>query len=221
MTEPTPLEEALPPEPAPDRFPWPPGGDESILTAFADTWRGASLDPSRFFRSMPSSGRLGPELLYYLAIGIAVAGATMFWSLLGLNLSTMAQLGGVQESGSALSPVIDFLLSPLILIFSLFLASGVTHLMLKLLGGARSGYSATARVFTYAYSPQVFGIIPWAGQAIGMVWMVVIAIIGLREVHGTSTGRAAAAVLIPFAVAVFFIAISMFILAASSVLLPQ
>lgn len=221
MNEFEPLEGVPPSEPEAERFPWPPAEHESILTAFADTWRGAALEPTRFFRAMPPRAPLGPALLYYLPLGIAVAGVTMFWSMLGLNISALSQIGGLEDSSQAMSPVVDFLLSPVILIFSLFISAGITHLMLLLFGAAKNGFGATARVFTFAYSPQLLAVIPWVGQAAGMVWMIVVAIIGLREAHGTSTGRAAAAVLIPFLIAVFFIMVSMFILATSSLLLPQ
>ena len=39
------------------------------------TWKGASLHPSRFFAAMPPEARLGPAILYYLIVGIVVAAA--------------------------------------------------------------------------------------------------------------------------------------------------
>ena len=221
MNEYEPLDGALTTEPETERFPWPPAEQESVLTAFADSWRGAALEPARFFRSMPERAPVGPALLYYLPLGIAVAGATMFWSLVGLNISALSRVAGIEATSDAMSPVIDFLMSPLILLVSLFVSAGVTHLMLLMFGAGKNGFGTTGRVFAFAYSPQILAVIPWVGQAVGMVWMVVIAIIGLREAHRTSTGRAVAAVLIPFLVAVLFIVASMFILAASSLLLPQ
>jgi len=219
-----PLEPAAPAAPEAGRaFPWPPGEDESILTAFTDTWRGATLSPTQFFRSLPRDGRIGPALLYYLPLGIAVAGAGLFWGLVLPSAEEMAALGGFGQLGgeSGMDPVIEFLMSPLLLLFSLFVSAGVTHMMLALFGGAKHGLSTTVRVFAFAYSPNILGVVPYAGELVGWVWMIVIAIIGLREAHGTGTGRAAAAVLVPLTVALFLFAVAMFIAATTSILLPQ
>jgi hypothetical protein len=67
------------------------------------------------------------------------------------------------------------------------------------------------RVFAYAYSPQLLGVIPVAGVIAGFVWMVVVAIAGLSAAHRTSTGRAAAAVLIPLSIGMMFVALAVLI----------
>ncbi|HSJ10450.1 MAG TPA: Yip1 family protein [Longimicrobiales bacterium] len=214
------LDTAPLPDPEPG-FPWPPAESESIATAFADTWRGAALEPAAFFRAMPREAGIGPALLYYLPLGIAVAGATLFWTLVGGGALGGGLLDGFGGPGAPESnPLVDFLMSPLILLLSIFLSAGVSHLMLKMLGGANRPVGTTVRVFAYAYSPQILGVIPWVGQLVGGLWMVVIAIIGLREAHGTSGMRAAIAILVPLAFAVFFVILSLLILATTTALMP-
>jgi hypothetical protein len=56
---------------------------------------------------------------------------------------------------------------------------------------------ATFRVVCYASSPEVFQIVPICGGLVGGVWGFAISVVGLREVHRTTTGKAAAAVLLP------------------------
>lgn len=186
-------------------FPWPPAGTDSAAEAWGRTWAGASLAPRRFFASMPESGSLGPALLYYFSIGIPVAGAQLFWTMVR---------GGADEAATtadgltAWGPLVEFLISPIYLVISLFLSAGVVHLLLKLFGGAGGGYDRTTRVFAFAYSPQILGIIPWAGTIVGFVWMVVVAIAGLREAHQTTLRRAAAAVIIPLMIALAFVAVA-------------
>lgn len=193
--------------------------DGSAIAAAGRTWRGAALEPRRFFAGLPARDSLGPAILYYLVIGIAAEGAQLFWSMVfratGFDPAGML---GVAEAGAEWSPVIDFLLSPLLLLISLFAAAAVTHLLLRLFGGASHGYNFTVRVFAYAYSPQILAVIPVIGQFIGFVWMVVIAIIGLAAGHRTSTGRAAAAVLIPVAIGLTLVAIAALIAATGSLL---
>jgi hypothetical protein len=193
-------------------FPWPPAEGESIVNAFARTWREASLHARAFFTAMPHDD-IRSALVYYLLIGIAVAGATLFWTTV---LSSMPAGGMLDKlGGGGMSPIIEFLLSPLILLLSIFIASGVTHLLLMMFGGAHNGYKVTLRVFAFAYSPQILGVIPVVGQLAGFVWMIIIAIVGLSAAHNTGTGRAAAAVLLPVFVGVLMmVLVAAFFLAA-------
>jgi hypothetical protein len=87
-----------------------------------------------------------------------------------------------------MSGVIEFLLSPLLLIVTLFVVSGVCHLCLMMTGGANYGFQTSARVFAYAYSPALFGVIPFLGNLVAFFWMIVLAVVGLREAHRTTTG---------------------------------
>jgi hypothetical protein len=96
-----------------------------------------------------------------------------------------------------LSGVIEFLLSPLLLMVTLFVVVGICHLCLLMTGGARLGFQTSVRVFAYAYSPALFGVIPFLGNLVAFFWMIVLAVVGLREAHRTTTGKATVAVLLP------------------------
>ena len=84
-------------------------------------------------------------------------------------------------------------LAPLVL----FLVAGVLHLCLMLVGGARQGLEATIRVVAYSESATLLAIVPLCGGLAGTLWMLVLYVIGLRELHGTSTSRAVLAVILP------------------------
>ena len=193
-------------EPRHGAFSWPPGDGLGVVSAFAETWRDATFRPASFFGRLPATGGMGPALVYYLVIGVIVAGIQLFWNVVlqaaGLRqpLPWPAELGGV----GPWMDIISFLLSPLILLVLLLASGGVTHLLLLLFGGAHGGFQRTLQVFAYAYSPQTFAVVPWIGPVVGSIWMVVIAVIGLREGHGTDGWRAALAVLLPVAAALGF-----------------
>jgi hypothetical protein len=197
------------------RFPWPPGPDDSVLAAFVRTWQGASLRPAPFFRAMPDRASLGAALLYYLPLGILVAGADLFWRTVR---DSTPEEHAVLGAASSIPPIVSFLLSPLILLLSLFIAAGVTHLLLKAFGGASRDLVVTTRVFAFAYSPQLLGVVPVIGTVTGFIWMVFVGIIGVREAHDTTTGRATAAVLIPVVIGLIFFFIAMFLAAAGELL---
>jgi hypothetical protein len=196
-----------PPTPADTPFPWPPPEDGPILAALGATWKGAAFNPARFFGKTPRNGGTGAALVYYLALGILVAGATLFWNsmdIMGRRAGAEAVLPGLAN----INPLVQFLLAPALLLTALFVSAGVVHVLLLIFDGASHGFGTTVRVFCYAYSPALFGVIPVPGALIGSIWSVVLAIIGLREAHEAAAWKPALAVLVPVVGVVILLVLS-------------
>jgi hypothetical protein len=68
---------------------------------------------------------------------------------------------------------------------------------------ANGGFEATFRVVSYSNVAQLVGWVPVLGPLVAAVASVVLSVIGVREVHETTTGKAALVVLIPAAVGLF------------------
>jgi hypothetical protein len=201
-------------QPPPDRFgtalppPVPPGPAlrtgpawESrgySVESFLATARQALLEPSVFFSDMRREGGLGAPLVYGLlgfTLGLVVSAAVQ------TSLSSMPMLGMPSELESMVGSVAFVLaviaMSPFLALFSLFVSSAIYHVMLLLLGGART-FETTFRVVSYtAGSTGLIAVIPFCGGFVSAVWQIVAAIIGLARAHEISTGKAAAAVLLP------------------------
>lgn len=179
-------------------FPWPPSAGESPVQAFVETWRGAALNPARFFASMPEEDLLGPSLLYSIIIGVTVAGLGLFWRMiLPQAVIDPSPVPSAVDAVRSIPPIVMFLISPVLQIIGLFFGAAITQLMLLVLVPSRGPYTRTVRVYCYSSSPLLLTAIPYVGTLVGMVWSLCITIIGLREAHRTTTGRAVAAVLLP------------------------
>lgn len=180
-------------------FPWPPPPGVSPVEAFFTTWKDACFHPTSFFRRMPRADHFGAVLLYYLIVGVIGAGVQLFWhSVLGGFASQLqSMIAPHRLPASRDNGVVNFLLSPFLLICTLYLVSGVCHLILMMMRGARHGFQTTTRVFAFSYSPILFGVVPIVGNLVGLVWMIVLAIKGLREAHETDGAKAAVTVLVP------------------------
>lgn len=197
-------------------FPWPPPEEGPVLASFGETWKGATLEPSSFFSRIPRERGTGAALLYYLIIVLLVAGATLFWESFSLFTGGFDDGGMASELGvEAINPLTSFLMTPAILLGMLFVAAGITHGLLRIFAAGRHGFSTTLRVFCYAYSPGLFGIVPLLGGLIGSVWMVVLLIIGLREAHATDGWKPAVAVLLPFALLMGLMILALMMLLAT------
>lgn len=145
---------------------------------------------------MPREDGYGAVLVYYLIIGVIASGVNLFWTSV-FHYSGLTSMFMPDMAVDSMSGVVEFLLSPLLLVLTLYMVSGICHLCLLMTGGARHGFRTTSRVFAFAYSPALLGVIPVLGNFVGFFWMIVLAIIGLREAHETTTGKAAVGVLLP------------------------
>lgn len=192
---------------------WPPAPGAPLLDSVAQAWRESVFTPGRFFGQLGRDQEMAPSVWYYVALGMVVAGVGLFWRMvLPLDLYPAALM---MEGLEPTNPLLDFLFTPLELLFSLLVTAGVVHLLLLVFGGAANGFATTVRVFCFAYGAQLFAVVPVAGSIVGGIWMVVIAIIGLREAHGTTGVRAAAAVLLPLLMFMLLAMVSVVLLGLS------
>lgn len=174
------------------------------------TWRESLFDPGAFFRRVPWAGPLPRPVLYYLLVTVVAALFTLWWSALGIGFTPPVGLTGGEPVGGSRSAeaLLQFFATPFVALFSLLLWTLVLHLLVLLLVPAerRRGPTATARALCYASGPTIFSAVPFLGTLVGMVWSVVLQVVGLREAHRTTTGRAVAIVLLPLATAVAIMA---------------
>lgn len=185
--------------------PWDARARLGLGAALVETTRQVLLSPTAFFRAMPTSGGLGGPLGYGLILGYAGIVATaiyqgLFSALTGSALRVLEQRGEIPALALLHGGVGFFaqlVLGPIALLIGIFLAAGVYHLMLALMGAAHRGFEATFRVVCYSEATSALMILPFCGGFVAGVWWLVVAILGLAEAHGVSRGLAAIAVLAP------------------------
>lgn len=169
--------------------------------------------PADFFRIMNVTGGITDPMLYALITGMVSWMIYYFWQIvLHDQLSSYIPLRGASDFDvfHKTGIVAAAVLTPFILIASLFIWSGILHLLLMMVRGAKNGFEATFRVVSYSIGAYVFLMIPFCGAIISALWTIVLAIIGLKEAHGTTGGKALFAVLFPLImccaiVALFFL----------------
>lgn len=180
-----------------------------------DTWRRSVLEPGAFFAGGPFDRPAVRPILYYLLISVLAAALSLTWGALlptaqpGLvetitEVMNIALPGAADTIGSA-GRLADFFLTPFLAVLSLVVTSLLLHLFVLLLVPGRRSLTATVRAVCYACGPGVFAIIPFVGGLVAWIWGAVLTVIGLREAHRTTTGRAFAAWLLAAALPVAFV----------------
>jgi hypothetical protein len=153
--------------------------------------------PSEFYKKMPVTGGLTDPLLYALIVGMVGLMFSYLWQILSRgameNMIPRAGLHVLQGAGLALLAFF----SPFLLIIGLFVSAGILHVALLMVKGEKAGFEGTFRAVAYGYSANIFMVIPFCGGLIAGVWAIVLYIIGLREAHETTGGKAAFAVFLP------------------------
>ena len=188
--------------------PWERRRERGFFKAILETLRSSLFEPTAFYETMPKREHLGSAVGYALLLGWLGMIGGMFWSIVFSGAeTTLLQSLGLERPERALSAEVQriiqvcvALFAPALILIFLFIWSGILHLCLLIVGGAREGFEATARVYSYAMgSTSLFQWVPICGGLIGLIWSLVLQIIGLSRAHGIGGGRAAAAVLMPLA----------------------
>jgi hypothetical protein len=188
--------------------PWESG--EGFVSAFFKTTRDALFSSTRFFKKVGSEEGYLPALIYGLICGIVGSGAALVWQW--YLFSKWFPVKQLSDVASSIYMTLLIIFVPLTIIFSLFLGSIVTHICLMIVGGNRKGFQTTFRAISYAFSGNLFAIIPFIGSTIGGIYFLILTIIGLRESHAISTGKALLAVFLPLIVGVGLVVLAMTLL---------
>jgi len=161
--------------------------------------------PLHVFSAMPVDSGAGMAFLFSLIGAVIGSVFSSFYSLV-LELLPMA-VAGIQSSelgvggaiaSAVLSSALGICFGTCGAAFGAFLGAGVTHLFIMILAGSRKSFWGTFKVVCYACgASMVFYVLPLCGACVAVLWCLVIEIIGLKETHGISTFKAAAAIFLP------------------------
>lgn len=153
---------------------------QGFLNWFVMTWKQAALEPFRFYRALGESPDTQSALLFYL-INSAVGS-------LSITLLTFPFTLHFSFFSFPFSVVLWFI--------GLFAVSAIIHFFLKIIGGARCGFSTTLCVCAYSSAPSILPFVGW-------VWELILMVIGLAQAHRTRMRRSGTAVAFAFFVLMF------------------
>jgi hypothetical protein len=174
--------------------PWESG--EGFIAAFFKTTQEVLFSPTKFFKKAAAGEGYWPPFIFAMISGVIGSGVALLWQWFFFSGVVPHQILSVTTYSFFLTVAIISI--PFTIALSILVGSGVTHLCLMMVGGNRRGFASTFRAISYSYSAALFYIVPLIGTLVGGVYLMILAILGVREGHETSTGKAVLAVLLPF-----------------------
>jgi hypothetical protein len=184
-------------------LPWEHREQLGFLKAYFDTVIMVLTKPGKAFAMMKKEGDLMGPMLFALIGGCA---GVIVSVLLNVGLQSVGFMANRQSAAFGMGvmgmwAVGYVLLSPVLIIVGMFIVSGILHLCLMIVGGARKPFETTFRVVCFSSgSTSLLSMIPICGGMIAMVWNIVLEIVGLARAHEIDTGKAVMAVLLPIIV---------------------
>jgi hypothetical protein len=179
--------------------PWERRSELGLGKSMGDTVKGVLFSPIQFFRTAAVEGGIGEPLAFGILMGSLGMIFEIFWQVL-MNLGDLPSLSNWPFGQLTWGPVFTavMFLSPLLVTLSICIISLVMHFLLVIVRGGKNRFEATLRAVCYAQSTQLWALIPFVGSLLVGLWMVVVQIIGFREMHGISYAKVIFATLIPF-----------------------
>lgn len=178
-----------------------------------ETAKGFLMQPIQAFQKARGT-ELGDAIKYFIilliinAILTVIVDLIMGSAILSAINQTMGQFGmGEIFLAETIGVAIGAIVLVIVSLIMVFIIGGWLHLFVYLLGG-RKGYLETVKALIFGSTPyMLIGWIPLIGIIIGGIWSLILSILGIRELHQISTGRAAGAVILAAIIIVIIIAL--------------
>ncbi len=180
--------------------PWEGRAEIGLWQGIYRTFKAVLFSPEELFAHLSYRGGIREPLAFGLLFGSLGTLFSLFWQILFLSGPILPfDLGLADEFAFVVLFMAIAVFVPLFVTLTVFVSSGILHLLLLLVRGGQNGFEATFRVIAYSQATQVLGLIPFIGGVVGSLWLLVIQVIGVREMHETSYVKVILAFLIPFA----------------------
>ena len=179
------------------------------MAGFGEKAKGFLVSPVSTFQEVKGED-LGSVVKYFIVLALVfsilctiifAAIGSMITSFMPTNMLPFGAAGGV------VGAVVLFITLIVGLILGLFIGGAILHIFVYIVGG-RKGYAQTVKAIAYGMTPTLLlGWIPVIGIIAG-IWALIVEILGIRELHEISTGKAVLAVLLPAIISGIIVAIA-------------
>lgn len=164
-----------------------------FFRSFFGTVRAVILAPAAFFDDLDRQRSSGSAVLF--GVICAVINLLLLYAVAPVD----SWIRGETNPAADRFYWIFLALSPLFAWIGLYLTAAVQHLFVGVFVRSRKGFNATLRVNAYASAVALLSWIPIVGY-LASLYGLYVTMLGIRELHETTTKRASLAILVPLLV---------------------
>jgi len=178
--------------------PWERRAERGLSQGIFLTAKQVVFSPRLFFRNTVIEGGLKEPLAFGILFGSVGLMLELFWQFVAGegSLSTI-QVDFMGDYGTSVLFLAATVVCPLAATLVICATSLILHLLLTVVGGGEKGFEATFRAVCYSQATQFWALIPYVGGLVATLWLVVVQLIGVREIHEVSYTRVLIAFSIP------------------------
>ena len=174
-----------------------------FLTAVAETVKQVLSKPVETFQAMPGEGGFGKPLKFYVLVSWVSGAIGLLYQAVATLINPAVFAGDEFKDFPKYGLLMIFVglivFMPALLLLRSFLAAGIFHLALMLVGGARKPFETTFRVLCYSSgSTSVLQLVPICGPWFFLAASFVYSVIGLKEAHRIELWRPILAIFLVF-----------------------
>lgn len=183
--------------------PWERRAEVGTRRGILQTAKQVTFSPKAFFRHTAREGGLREPLAFGILFGSIGLMLELFWHfLLGEESLSSVNINFLGEYGAGAVFLAAAVLCPVAATAIICVTSLMVHFLLTVVRGGRKGFEATFRVVSYAQAAQGWTLIPYVGGLVATLWLMIVHLVGVREIHEVSYTRVIIAFLIPAVLAV-------------------
>ena len=187
--------------------PWERRSELGLGKSLRECVKGVLFSPAGFFRKAAVEGGIKEPFVFGILAGSLGMMFEIFWQGLteaGELPSLSAGVFGDLTRGPVFMGIM--VLCPLLVTVYLCVTSLALHFLLVIVRGGKNGFEATFRAVSYSQATQLWTVIPWVGSLLAVIWIMVVQVVSLKEMHGVPYAKVVFAMLIPFLVMIMGIA---------------
>jgi predicted Zn finger-like uncharacterized protein len=187
--------------------PWERRSELGLGKSLSKSVKGILFSPTGFFRKAAVEGGIKEPLAFGILAGSLGMMFEIFWQGL-IEAGELPSLSDGAFGKLTWGPVFMgiMVLCPLFVTIFLCVTSLVLHFLLVIVRGGKNGFEATFRAVSYSLATQLWAVIPFVGSLLALMWIMVVQVVSLKEMHGVTYARVVLAMLIPLMVVVMTIA---------------
>jgi hypothetical protein len=176
--------------------PWERRAEVGLWNGIYQTFKEVLFTPGRFFADHTSGQGIREPMAFGILLGSLGYMMGFFWDFLLISGGIIPNSGLFSQIPVNLLFLLAMIISPVLVLLNMFITAAIIHVLMLILNGGKTGFEGTFKVLAFGQATKALNFIPFLGGFVGWFWNIVVTVIGLKEIHGTTYLKVISAIFI-------------------------